>query len=346
LRLVAGLVPSPADLDASTYRLAMARSVLDRYRPPGPESDLRTWEWSYFQGMLHGERATLAGHRDAIYHLEYARDGTRLASSGEDGFRVWRAATGALERHLREHSRCVNWAGFSPDGTRLATAGDDRTVGVWGAADGRRLLPPLTHQHNVVVVLFTPDGRRLVAGDRGGIITTWDSRTGAVIRSDKVSAEPIEGMDLSPDGSILAVAASHEATVWDYPAMTRRTFPVPIDRRFPPKFECVAFSHDGRRLATSGGSDQQIRVWDTQTGRLCHVLIHHGDERVLTVAFSPDDRLLLSTGSDEAARLWDVAGDGACVGILAGHSAWVWSGAFAPDGKSAATGGGDGAIKL
>jgi WD40 repeat protein/tRNA A-37 threonylcarbamoyl transferase component Bud32 len=343
LRLVDELAPK--DLGSSTYKLAMARAMLDRYRLPAPESHLRTWEWSYFQLMLHGERATIGGHRSAIYHLEYSRDGTRLTSSGEDGVRVWTAATGALERQLGEHSGCVNWVGFSPDGTKLATAGDDRTVRVWSANDGRRLLPPLAHSHNVVVVLFSPDGGRLVAADRSGTVTTWDSRTGAMVRSDKVSGEPIEGMDLAPDGSTLAVSATHEVTLWDYPAMRRRTFPVPTDSRFPPIFECVAFSHDGRRLATAGGSAQQIRVWDTQTGQLSHAFVHHADERVLTVAFSWDDRLLLSTSSDEAARVWDLR-KAECAGVLAGHGAWVWCGGFAPDGKFAATADRDGAIKL
>lgn len=343
MQLVASLAPS--DLAASNYKLPETRDLLNRYRTPGPEGDLRTSEWYHFERMLHGERATLAGHQSAIYHMEYSRDGTRLASSGEDGVRVWNAAKGALELTLRDHSGSVNWVGFSPDGTKLATTSDDRTVCVWSAIDGRRLLSPLTHQHKTVVVLFTPDGQRLIACDRGGIVTTWDITTGAAVKSQKVSDEPLEGMDLSSDGTTLAVASSHDLSLWDYPAMTRRPFRVPGDKRLE-RFDCVAFSHDGRTFAAcGGGTGGQILVLNTRTGRLEHSWTHHADERVMTVAFSRDDRLLLSTGSDQAARVWDLT-RGQCVAILAGHDAWVWCGGFAVDGKSVATGDGKGSTKL
>jgi eukaryotic-like serine/threonine-protein kinase len=343
MQLAAELAPS--DLASATYRLPQARLLLDRYRSSGTEGDLRTWEWYHFEHVLHGERATVSAHSKAVYHLEYSPDGARVGTAGEDGARIWNAMTGAVELNLQGHTDVVNWIRFSPDGTRVATTSDDMTVRVWSAADGRRLLPPLVHQHKVVLVLFTPDGRRLVSCDRGAIITTWDSATGALIGSHKVAGEPLEGMDLSPDGSILAVAASHEVTLWDYPAMKRRPFGVPSED-LPARFDCVAFSHDGRRFATSGGaSTRQVRIWVTQSGQLENSFTHHADERVLTVAFSPDDRLVLSTASDDAARIWDVA-RGECVAILAGHGAWVWSGGFSPDGRSVATGGGDGSIKL
>jgi type II secretory pathway component GspD/PulD (secretin) len=64
----------------------------------------------------------------------------------------------------------------------------------------------------------------------------------------------------------------------------------------------VAFSPDGRRLATSS-LDRTVHLWDPATGKV--LLSLSGDKAgLLCVAFSPDGRLLASGGDDNAVRLW------------------------------------------
>ena len=67
---------------------------------------------------------------------------------------------------------------------------------------------------------------------------------------------------------------------------------------------------------------------------------------MLSVAFSPDGRLLASVADDRTLRLWDVATGQPHGPSLTGHRDEIRTVAFSPDGRWVATGSRDGLVRL
>jgi WD40 repeat protein len=91
----------------------------------------------------------------------------------------------------------------------------------------------------------------------------------------------------------------------------------------------VAFSHDGRRICTTHGSDALV-IWDAVTGQAFLAL--EGQFSGLP-SFSPDDQRILTIDSNEAVMF--AAANGDRIAALKGPNAT--SACFSPDGQRIAT---------
>jgi WD40 repeat protein len=104
----------------------------------------------------------------------------------------------------------------------------------------------------------------------------------------------------------------------------------------------VAFSPEGSRLASAGGSE--LLVWEVQRGAGVRTLAPHPGE-ASAVTWEPSGERLLGGSSDGRLCWWNVQ-SGECVRMQQAHQGRVQALKVSPDGRSLASCGNDGAIHL
>nr|VFJ44888.1 MAG: WD domain-containing protein, G-beta repeat-containing protein [Candidatus Kentron sp. FW] len=98
---------------------------------------------------------------------------------------------------------------------------------------------------------------------------------------------------------------------------------------------CVAVTPDGRTVV-SGSSDNTLRVWELETGRLRATLEGH-TEPVTGVAVTPDGQRVISSAWGETLRVWELE-TGRCIAKLDGIGSLNWGLALSGDGRTVVSG--------
>lgn len=246
----------------------------------------------------------------------------------------------------------------------LATVGAERAPGLLAnnallAAldDCRELRVLVGHRSAVWAATFSRDGRRVLTGSADGTARLWDAATGALLHVFRAGDKNVVAAQLSPDGRrVLTISGalysltggtsggSTSATLWKKEGPTARLWDAEsgtlVASWQPPLDEgrsytlvspvTVGFSSDSRRVATSFAMfpDPSLHVHDTATGQEIAVLKGHRAP-IVSVTFSPDNRLLASASLDDTACIWDAA---ACeLRHTLQHGSGVRAALFSPD---------------
>jgi WD40 repeat protein len=209
-----------------------------------------------------GRQAGLVSANDST--VAWSPDGRTIAGTGfQAGIKLWDTGDHNEIADLSPGASAQSLA-FSPDGRSLASAGETE-ITVWDveSRQARLTLPAVAFS-----LAFSPDGTRLASGDDDRAIALWDTRTGERSPATLVGHPAIVGgLAFAPDGQTLA-SASDDGTVMLWDLNSNLPIGTLIGRDWwtlPGQIvpgAAVAFSADGRTLASSAGLGNEIRLWN------------------------------------------------------------------------------------
>jgi eukaryotic-like serine/threonine-protein kinase len=286
------------------------------------------------------EIGRLIGHTRWVWSARFSPDGRKLVTASEDATaRVWDVTTRQCLGDFTNHTAGLHAAAFSPDGRQVASASYDKTVRLWDA-DSMEEWRHYEHKVGLNALDFSADRWLIASGGTDGSVKVWDVEADT-IRTLRGHSQYVMAVKFVLGGTQLA-SGSWDQTVklWNLDQ------PLPNDLlegaaryRSP-----LAFSGNGRWLATVSSNASEILLWDAATGRpataqagvLTNRLGRIADTRTLLsaeeaaagevaassivvtdLAFSPDDRCLAAARAftvilpdSESARsrieFWDI----------------------------------------
>lgn len=318
-------------------------------------------------------RMTLTGHTAEVNDVVFSPDGKRLASSSEDGVRVWDPTTGQQLLFLGDRPNASDVA-FSPDGSRLAFATFDPSVPnsfvvtIRDINTGQELLTLNINSADFWMMNFSPDGSLWVG--ENGKIEFFDATSGqplpALTSPDwTIQGHPLIVADVafSADGKRLAIALTSQGSeynsgmgrveIWDVASRQRLlTLPENFDI-YPNRPGVIAFSLDGTTLATQRSPDGLPAIWDAATGQKLFEL----GSTVNSLTYNPDGQYILTASTGGKVQMWEAA-TGKLLLTLRGHQGGIGKVSVSPGcisppeapfqwcGLHLASGGSDKTIKI
>jgi WD40 repeat protein len=333
---------------------------------------VQLWSTSSGKEIIHG-----GGHQLGVRGVAITPDGSVAASvsRGDGTIRLWGLAGGT---ELRKFD--VEWKGpdvwWSREGSdvfipnygrdvvgwtydnrvhfwdlatgnqRTLTLGqrdEDRATGLTLSRDGTKLAILFSDYSRTNIRLYEVDGEREL-----GKIEPF---------RDRSSSDPwISEIVFSPDAKQLALglsmrsspraAAEDTIQLWDVSAGGELIRSFRRDENAPGR---LAFSPDGKLLASAATGSAPVQLWRVSDGSLVRSLAEKDKDRSWyessPLAFSPDGQTLAAATKGLEIIIWEVATGGE-QRRLKGHSQAVTALAFAPDGKTLLSGSEDATLLL
>ena len=155
------------------------------------------------------EKATLEAAEDAVSAIAFSPDSTTVATaSWDNNVRLFSVADGSLVDKIEADS-AVQAVAFSRDGRLLVLGGSNGFLELWNTSPLSRATAVEGEGAGINEFVFSLDGQKMYAATNESTVVVFSTADGS--RLDTFEADPnfVQGVDLSPDGTILASGAAN-----------------------------------------------------------------------------------------------------------------------------------------
>lgn len=275
-------------------------------------------------------------HPVPVRSVAFSPNGRTILTGCGDGLaQFWDAVKGTSVGQPMRQQDAVGPVEFSPDGRLALTVSWDQ-VRIWDATTGEPIGAPLPHQMEVLAASFAPDGKSVLTRCRDNHVRIW--QTAAAQSADRRLAHAgwVTAIAFRPPAreSFLTGISTAEGKVLSWNATSVREPRVELDGIGP--VLSMAF-HPGGRIVAVGTRNREVWLLYMGAGRRKDTGPLKLDDRVWSVAFSPDGKTLLAGIEKRRAEFWDVATKTKLPGALE-HEKAVYAVAYSPDGRTVLTG--------
>ncbi len=238
------------------------------------------------------------------------------------------------------HTQAIVDAELSEDGGLLATLGRDLVIRLWSFNSTYPVANRLkVSGKKAKGIAFSNDGRQLAVGDDSGTVQIWELPFNRPLFTLKGHQHQVWAVAFAPDGRVLASGdRSGQIRLWNSASGESQRI---IDAHDGSVWS-LAFGSNGNQLLSI--SDEQVGVWDVQSGTL-QAELKHGSGRNTRAVLSPDGSKLAVTATDGIVRVWDWKNSVIVKQIKADDDV-LWSAAFSPDSRQLATASSDEIVTL
>ena len=292
---------------------------------------------------------TLIGHTEPINCIAFSPDGKLIASgsdeeslmseSGKFEIIIWNIADGKILTSLRGHKNPILSLAFNNNGTRLVSSDSKGDIKIWDIKNYSEIRT-ISGKDWISSVCFTPDNKFILGEftfkNRVGL---WDANTGSLITFFDIKNQ-IGSMDISPDGSKIALSCYHQIQIW---SLKSRQQLLSIDDNSVNGF-AIRYSPNGKLLA-SGQGDGEIKIYDPNTLSIIFTLNGHF-KPVLSISINYDDKFMVSGSSDQMIKIWNLQTRTEVKSLVNEHKGTIKAVAFSPNSNLFATAGEDKTVKI
>ncbi|MFK8111772.1 MAG: WD40 repeat domain-containing protein [Rubripirellula sp.] len=213
---------------------------------------------------------TLEGHRDLIRTLAFDPDGSRLVSAGNDGQLIlWDRDNSFEVRQKMQGTPALACVRFSPKLTEMAAVGFDNEVFVIGRRDQQ--VPTFECDcRDLRAVAYRDDNRILAVGGRSGDLHLFDTQSGRMLSDHALHRGRIhDAIFHDQSNNVISVSEDGSVSVFDTQQLRLKHR---IDVTTGKLFSVAVINS---RMVAVAGSDNDIRIVNTDDGRVVRTLEGH-----------------------------------------------------------------------